>query len=308
MAACGSRVEQVWGSTFHFTIPLKPLADGAPVPWGTRRPHLAGRRVLVLEDNDTNRRVLTYWLEKFGILATAVTTAHEALERLQQENAFDGAIIDFQLPEMDGLSFAEAARKLPGGRSLHLWLLTSLHLRAGDSRAAATGVSVSIYKPIRPEQLLRALSQSFDRSLTSLQKAPAALMFNPSFALRLPLRILMADDNRVNQKVGKCFLEKLGYRADVVGNGLEVLQALERQPYDLVFLDVQMPEMDGYEAARQLRRRWTGSDRPRLIAMTGNAMQGDKERCLKAGMDDYIAKPMRAEDLCTALERWGRRS
>jgi CheY-like chemotaxis protein len=118
----------------------------------------------------------------------------------------------------------------------------------------------------------------------------------------------MADDNRVNQKVGTNFLEKLGYRAEVVGNGLEVLQALERQPYDIVFLDVQMPEMDGYEAARQLRRRWTGADRPRIIAMTGNAMQGDREKCLNAGMDDYIAKPVRVDDLRIALERWGRRS
>ena len=117
----------------------------------------------------------------------------------------------------------------------------------------------------------------------------------------------MADDNRVNQKVGTSFLEKLGYRAEVVGNGLEVLQALERQPYDIVFLDVQMPEMDGYEAARQLRRRWTDAERPRIVAMTGNAMQGDKERCLAAGMDDYIAKPVRVEDLRMALERWGPR-
>ena len=118
----------------------------------------------------------------------------------------------------------------------------------------------------------------------------------------------MADDNRVNQMVGSSFLEKLGYHAELVANGVEVLQALERQPYDIIFLDVQMPEMDGYEAAREIRRRWTGADRPRIIAMTGNAMQGDREQCLKAGMDDYIAKPMGAEDLRIALERWGARS
>jgi CheY-like chemotaxis protein len=295
------------GSTFQFTIQIQPFAGGPPVPWKAIRPHLAGRRVLVLEDNDTNRRILTCWLEKFGMRPTAVTTAQEALERLQQENAFDAAILDFQLPDMNGLSLAAAARELPGGQSLHLLLLTSVHLRAGDPRAAAARVSLSIYKPIRPKQLLDALSQSFDRREASYRGAPAALTFDPSFASRLPLRILLADDNRVNQKVGSSFLEKLGYHAEVVGNGLEVLQALERQPYDIVFLDVQMPEMDGYEAARQLRLRWTG-DRPRIIAMTGNAMQGDRERCLKAGMDDYIAKPVRVEDLRIALERWGRRS
>ena len=197
---------------------------------------------------------------------------------------------------------------LPGGQSLHLLLLTSMHLRAGDPRAATARVSVSIYKPIRPKQLLNALSQSFDRREISYRKAPMAPTFDPSFASRLPLRILMADDNRVNQKVGSSFLEKLGYRTEVVANGLEVLQAVERQPYDIVFLDVQMPEMDGYEAARELRRRWTGADRPRIIAMTGNAMQGDREICLQAGMDDYIAKPLRVEDLRTALERWGRQT
>jgi len=295
------------GSTFHFTIQIKPFADVTPVSWEVIRPHLAGRRVLVLEDNDTSRRILTCWLERFGMRATAVTTAQEALERLQQESAFDAAILDFQLPDEDGLALAEAVRKLPGGQSLHLLLLTSVHLRAGDPRAAAARVSVSIYKPIRPKQLLDALSQSFDRKATSSPKAPAAPIFDPSFASRLPLRILMADDSRVNQKVGSSFLGKLGYRAEVVGNGLEVIQALERQPYDIVFLDVQMPEMDGYEAARQLCRRWTGADRPRIIAMTGNAMQGDREKCLKAGMDDYIAKPVRFGDLRTALERWGPR-
>jgi CheY-like chemotaxis protein len=293
------------GSTFHFTIQIQPFANGPAVPWEARRPHLNGLRVLVLEDNDRNRRILTYWLERFGMRPTPVGTVQEALERLQQKDAFDGAILDFQLPDMDGLSLAAAVRQLPGGESLHLLLLTSVHLRAGDPRAAATRVSASIYKPIRPKQLLEALSQSFDRREVSYRGA-ASLMFDPSFASRLPLRILMADDNRVNQKVGSRFLEKLGYHAEVVGNGLEVLQALERQPYDIVFMDVQMPEMDGYEAARQLRRRWTG-DRPRIIAMTGNAMQGDREKCLDAGMDDYIAKPVRVEDLRNTLERWGRR-
>ena len=115
----------------------------------------------------------------------------------------------------------------------------------------------------------------------------------------------MADDSRVNQKVGSRFLEKLGYRAEVVSNGLEVLQAFDRQPYDIVFLDVQMPEMDGYETARKLRLRYQDEDRPRIIAMTGNAMSGDREKCLAAGMDDYIAKPVRIEDLLAALQQWG---
>jgi len=242
-----------------------------------------------------------------AIAAERVETGPAALELLQQEDQFDAAILDYQLPLTDGLELAESLRKLPGGKSLQLLLLTSIHLRAGDPRAAAADISVSDYNPIRPKQLLEALSQVFDRRLTSARRAPAALAFDSSFASRFPLRILLADDNRVNQRVGSSFLEKLGYRVVVVSNGLEVLQALERQPYDIVFLDVQMPEMDGYEAARQLRRRWADDNRPRLIAMTGNAMQGDREACLEAGMDDYIPKPARVADLRAALERWGRR-
>ena len=292
------------GSTFHFTIQMKSVA-GPPTQWEGFLPNVAGRRVLVLEDNASIRRIITGWLEKFAVRATAVATGPEALELLRQDNTFDAVILDFQLPGMDGLSVAESIRKLPGCESLKLLLLTSVHLRAGDPRAAAARVSVSIYKPIRPKQLLDALSQSFDRRLPSSRKAPSAPAFDPSFASRYPLRILVADDNRVNQKVASNFLEKLGYRVEVVGNGLEVLQALERKPYDIVFLDIHMPEMDGYDAALQMHKRWPDGDRPRIIAMTGNAMQGDKQRCLDAGMDDYIAKPVRIEDLRTALERWG---
>ena len=296
------------GSTFFFTIQFKPFADGSFAPWEETRPSLAGRHVLIVEDNFTNQRILKRWLDRFGMRATAAATAEEAFEILQRDKTVEAAIIDFQLPGADVFSLAEAVRKLPGGKSLHLLLLTAVHLRAGDPRAVAADISVSVYKPIRPVQLLGALIQSFDRELTWPRRAPAASVFDASFASRLPLRILMADDNRVNQKVGSSFLERLGYRAELVNNGLEVLQALDRQSYDIVFLDVQMPEMDGYAAARELRRRWTDDDRPRIIAMTGNAMQGDRELCLAAGMDDYISKPIRVEDLRTALTRWGRPS
>jgi signal transduction histidine kinase len=294
------------GSTFHFTIQVKTLAGGSPIRWDRLHPGVAGRRVLVLEDNATSRRILTNWLERFGMRVSAVATAPEALEVLQRDDDFDAAILDFQLPGMDGLLVAESIRKLPGFQALPLLLLTSVHLRAGDPRAAAVRVSVSVYKPIRPKQLLDALSQCFGRSLTSSTKAPHGLVFDHAFASRFPSRILVADDNRVNQKVASSFLDKLGYRADLVSNGLEVLRELERKPYDIVFLDIQMPEMDGYETARQLHRRWPEEQRPRIIAMTGNAMQGDREKCLAAGMDDYIAKPVRVEELRTALERWSR--
>ena len=291
------------GSTFHFTIQIERLSAATVESWEEKRPHLAGRRVLVIEDNETNRKMFRYWLERFGMDCVAVETAQEALEQLKSDNVFNAAIIDFELPDTDALSLAEAIRKLPGCQALHLLLLTSVRLRVGDPRAAQTRILASIHKPIRPRQLFEALSQTFDRRPASLRTAPSVMTFDPLFASRLPLRILMADDNRINQKVGRGFLEKLGYKADLAGNGLEVIEALQRQPYDLIFLDVQMPEMDGYETARQIQLRWP--DRPRIIAMTGNAMQGDREKCLAAGMDDYIVKPVRIDDIRTTLERWG---
>jgi CheY-like chemotaxis protein len=143
-----------------------------------------------------------------------------------------------------------------------------------------------------------------------LQKhAPAVSPFGDQMAGRLPLRLLIADDNAVNQKVAVMLLQRLGYKADAVANGCEVLQALDTRIYDLILLDVQMPEMDGYEAARRIAARWQANEagRPRMIAMTGNAMQGDREKCLEAGMDDYITKPVRIEELRAILERWGKR-
>jgi CheY-like chemotaxis protein/HPt (histidine-containing phosphotransfer) domain-containing protein len=137
------------------------------------------------------------------------------------------------------------------------------------------------------------------------RKPPAAPTLDPGLSRRLPLRLLLADDNPINQKVGLSVLSKLGYRADLANNGLEVLKALEQKIYDVLFLDVQMPEMDGLETARRICERWPAAKRPKIIAMTGNALLGDRERCLAAGMDDYISKPVRIAELQTALERWG---
>jgi CheY-like chemotaxis protein/HPt (histidine-containing phosphotransfer) domain-containing protein len=153
--------------------------------------------------------------------------------------------------------------------------------------------------------LLDALCRALSIQLQRDKKAPAAPTLDSTLARRLPLRVLLADDNPINQKVGLSVLHKLGYRADVANNGVEVLKALEQKPYDILFLDIQMPEMDGLEAARRLCKRWPPDKRPRIIAMTGNALMGDREKCLDAGMDDYISKPVRISELQAALERWG---
>jgi len=296
------------GSSFHFTIRVQfgQSVGALAVPWDKGNSHLVGKRVIAVVDNVTNRRILARWLQTFGMQSVIVATGQEVLRHLQADKFFDCAILDLQLPEMDGLSLAEAVRKLPDCQALRILLLTSVHLRAGDPRASAAGVSISVYKPIRPRQLLEALGQAFDPQRHSVRKVVSTSMFDPLMGSRLPLRILLADDSQVNQKVGQALLEKLGYRADVVSNGLEVLHALELQPYDMVFLDVQMPEMDGCSASREIRRRWSEDARPRLVALTGAAMLGDRDKCLEAGMDDYIAKPIRIVDLRAAIERWGR--
>jgi signal transduction histidine kinase len=295
------------GSTFHFAIKAVPFAETSALPWAESRSNLVGKRVLVAEDNPTNLEILSKWLTKFGMQPEAIGTSQEAISCIRSGKTFDALILDLQMPDTDGFQAAESIRGLPGGATLPILWLTSRHIRAGDRRAAAAGISVSVYKPIRPKQLLDALNTTFDRRKASMRRGPAASSFDSTFASRLPLKILIADDSRVNQKVGISFLEKLGYRAEVASNGVEVIQALDRQPFDVIFMDIQMPQMDGYEAARHIREHWEDKERPFIIAMTGNAMQGDQEKCLAAGMDDYVVKPVRIDDLRMTLERWGPR-
>lgn len=206
---------------------------------------------------------------------------------------------------LDGLALAEEIRQSPSGRDLPLLLLSSVRLRSDDPRPSALGISVYVHKPIRPAQLLDALCRALSVQVQREKKSPATPALDVGFAHRLPLRVLLADDNPINQKVGLSVLGKLGYRADVANNGNEVIHALEQKVYDVLFLDVQMPEMDGLECARQISQRWTRDKRPVVIAMTGKALLGDREKCLAAGMDDYVSKPVRIAELQAALERWG---
>ena len=197
-----------------------------------------------------------------------------------------------------------AIRQLPGGQALPLILFTSL----GRREVAAEGLGFAAYlsKPIKPSPLYDALVSVLGEPLRPGGPPaghPAAPQLDPALAQRHPLRILLAEDNAVNQKLALRLLQQMGYRADVAGNGLEAIGALERQPYDVILMDVQMPEMDGLEATRQIHRRWARATRPRIVAMTANAMQGDREMCLAAGMDDYISKPIRVNELVEALTK-----
>ncbi len=291
------------GSEFQFTI--RAVATEAPLQ--VRRdlsgvqPSLRDKRVLVVDDNATNRRIVTAHLDNWGMPSRASESPLEALGWIRTGERFDVAILDMHMPEMDGVALAHAIRQLPAGSSLPLILFTSLGRR--EAHAEDEGFAAYLHKPIKPSQLFDALvSVVADQPVHVAPRAAARSELDPETARRHPLRILLAEDNVVNQKVALRLLAQMGYRADVAANGLEAIEAVERQTYDVVLMDVQMPELDGFEASREINRRWPAA-RPRIVAMTANAMQGDRELCVAAGMDDYVAKPIRVEELVAALER-----
>ncbi len=289
------------GSTFHFSI----LAPVASLPAGSRRSfsgeqaQLVGKRLLVVDDNATNRRILALQTARWGMAATPCATPARALELLAAGH-FDLAIVDMHMPGMDGTELARRIRA--AGHTLPLVLFSSLGRReATDGVFAAT-----LAKPLRQSPLfdtLVTLLAQDSAGAAAAAAAPATDRIDPTLAQRHPLRILLAEDNVVNQKLALRLLQRMGYRADVAGNGIEAIESIERQAYDLVLMDVQMPEMDGLEASRRISERWRPHERPRIVAMTANAMQGDREACLAAGMDDYVTKPIRVDQLVEALMR-----
>ncbi|HYN60414.1 MAG TPA: GAF domain-containing protein [Rubrivivax sp.] len=288
------------GSSFHFTMRCVPVE----LPQGTRRdflgqqPQLTGKRILVVDDNATNRRILALQTAKWGMVVQDTEFPAQALEMLKAE-AYDLAILDMHMPGMDGATLASRMRE--AGHTLPLVLFSSLGRKeTGDSLFAAT-----LAKPLRQSQLFDTLVQLLAGDADAAPR-PATAQAKPrmdaQMAERHPLRILLAEDNVVNQKLALRLLQQMGYRADVASNGIEAIECCARQPYDLVLMDVQMPEMDGLEAARRIVARWSdAAQRPRIVAMTANAMQGDREECLAAGMDDYVTKPIRVDALVQAL-------
>jgi CheY-like chemotaxis protein len=291
------------GSEFRFTV-RAPSAEGAVRPRRELRgaqPTLTGKRALVVDDNETNRRILDRYLDAWGMTVAATGSPREALRWVEGGRAFDVGILDMHMPEMDGVTLARAIRTHRPATALPLLLFTSLGRREAD--AESVGFAAHLMKPIKPSALFDALVGALVAQPTRVdRRAPARAELDPAMAERHPLRILLAEDNVVNQKLALRLLEQMGYRADVAANGLEAVAAVERQPYDVVLMDVQMPEMDGLEASREIIRRWP-EGRPRIVAMTANAMQGDRELCLAAGMDDYVSKPIRVEELIAALDR-----
>ena len=286
------------GSIFRFTIE----AEAAPLPpraFEREVASLRDKRVLIVDDNATNRDILTRQATMWGMDARQTGSPAEALDWIRGGERFDVVILDQQMPEMDGLTLAEEIGRIRA--DLPLVMLTSIDSIDASSAAALAGY---LTKPVRPSQLFDALMGLFGVGFAeSAERAAVVAEPDEHLAERLPLRILVVEDNAVNQQLALLLLQKVGYRADVAANGVEALEALERQPYDVVLMDVEMPEMDGLEATRQIRRMAPVEPRPRIIAVTAKALQGERELCLRAGMDDYLTKPIRLHELIEALRR-----
>jgi PAS domain S-box-containing protein len=287
------------GSTFYFTlvgaagkVKARPHLSG----WV---PQLAGRTLLVVDDNATTRTMIGLQAEGWGMCVVAAASAAEVLSQLDAGQRFDVALLDMQLPDQNGLALARAIQRQ--GLNQPLLLLTALGWReSGDTAGLFTNW---LSKPVKSFALYNALLEACGVAREQHDVPQATTRFDQQLAQRKPLHILLAEDNVVNQKVALRTLDRLGYRADVAANGLEVLDAVRRQSYDIILMDVQMPEMDGLETTRRLVASYPAERRPRIIAMTANAMRGDRERCLEAGMDDYVSKPVRVEELIAALDR-----
>jgi CheY-like chemotaxis protein/HPt (histidine-containing phosphotransfer) domain-containing protein len=301
------------GSTFLFLLPLAAVPEAPAPAWLKPVPQFHGLRALVVDDNAASRRIVTQRLRQWGLAVREAASSASALEWVRQGEPFDLAILDAQLPETDGARLAAEIRAQPHCAALPVLFLAPVGSRTDAALARNTAPTASVTKPIKPAQLQAGLLQLLAGGKPVVRKAatPSGKL-DPTLATRLPLRVLLTDDNVINQKVALRLLQQMGYRADVANNGVEAIRALERQPYDMILMDVQMPEMDGLEATRRIRQLQQAPDaHPHfrqpiiIIAMTANAMQGDREKCVGAGMDDYIPKPVRPETLQTMIERFG---
>jgi CheY-like chemotaxis protein len=265
---------------------------------------LEGKRLLIVDDNLTNCQIISLQAESWKMETYAAKSGKQALAQLALGTQFDIAILDMQMPDMDGIILARQIRKQSGCQNLPLVILTSLGREEISSDLNDVEFAASLSKPIKQSQLYDIITR-----ILGNQPSPASIADFPLVEShldhRLPLRILLAEDTVVSQKVVLLMLQKIGYSADVVTNGVEVLKALQKQPYDVVLMDIQMPEMDGLETSRRICEEWEGF-RPHLIAITANAMRGDREVCLAAGMDDYISKPIQFQELAQVLSKCSR--
>ncbi|HAC64702.1 MAG TPA: hybrid sensor histidine kinase/response regulator [Cyanothece sp. UBA12306] len=291
------------GSTFYFTIHAQASPSSSPAISQEGQEELMGKRMMIVDDNLTNRKILTLQAQSWGMFTCAVDSGTKALEWLNRDPQCDVAILDLSMPEIDGLELAQAIRRLPHCQNLPLIMLSSVSQQEMSQESDYSQFASVLMKPIQQSQLYESLMQIFAVKPVSVTQNITDLSEDETFAQRKPLKILVAEDVVVNQKVIALLLEKLGYCPDIVSDGREVLAALGRRAYDVILMDVRMPEMDGLTATRKISQELSIQQRPRIIAMTAEAMRGDRTKCLEAGMDDYISKPILLEELKQALSK-----
>ncbi|WP_107668729.1 response regulator [Cyanothece sp. BG0011] len=292
------------GSTFNFTIQTIAAPSSSPATSQEGERELMGKRMLIIDDNLTNQKILTNQAQSWGMFTCAVESGEKALEWLRRGITFDVAILDMNMPNMDGIDLARQIRQQPNCKSLPLVMLSSITRAEMAAQHSKEDFAAVLIKPVQQSQLYYSLMQIFAGNPIKITKSQSEQASEPSLlAQSLPLRILVAEDVVVNQEVIHLLLEKLGYWADMVSNGQEALEAVKTRSYDVILMDVRMPEMDGLTATHHICQTMAPEERPRIIAMTAESTPGDREKCLLAGMDDYIAKPIRIEELKQALRR-----
>jgi CheY-like chemotaxis protein len=298
------------GSTFHFTANLEVQPEAQPPAHANRLPRLADLKILIINQNLASRNRLLKQCQDWGMVPQAPENPGKALELLGQGMVFDLALLDLNAKGSENLQIATEIHKIPSASMMPLVLLSPLGKGKNTQESGQIIFANSVQKPVKPAQLCAA----FERAVLNPQMAARAIESPKATKLLseiFPMRILVVDDNTINQRVAVRILQQLGYQPEIAGNGREALDALDGKPFDFILMDVMMPELDGIEATRLLRKRQANpayknyQSRIIVVAVTAHAMQGDREKCISAGMDDYLSKPVRPKDVRDKIEKWG---
>ena len=298
------------GSTFHFTIQTQSRPNNTPPAFLARNHRLADLRILIINQNPASRSFVSRMCQLWGMVPVAPDSSLDALETLRKGEPIDLVLIDIQCPGQDGIHIAREIHKIPSAAIIPIILVTPLGKGRNVPQQAHLAFGHTLPKPLKPSQL-HALLEKVVLNPQSATKPAPLLQAASKLTDKYPFQILVVDDNTINQRVAARILQQLGYKADVAGNGREALEALDAKPYNLILMDVMMPEMDGLEATQLIRQRQMDPGRKNyqarmvIVAVTAHAMQGDREKCMASGMDDYLSKPVRPKDVREMLEKWG---
>lgn len=296
--------EEGKGSTFYFSIKAKAVPTQPKIHIKGVLPQMSGKKILIVDDNYTSRRILRILTEGWGMQPSETGSYKEALNWIEGGQDFDIGLIDLHLSEIDGLLFTHKIREKSQGKNFPVIIITSIGAKENDEIIKKLNIVKFIYKPVKQSLLYESILSEFISGAVQIRKSESYVSIDSQLGNKYPLRVLLAEDNTINQKVTTKIMERLGYRIDVVANGLEVLEEVKKIHYDIILMDLHMPEMDGLEATRKLIREY-GKERPVIVALTAFAMESDKEICLNTGMDDYLSKPVRIEEIQNLLQKWG---